>query len=147
MFSIKEVSNDLGITTQAIYNRKEELIEKSFLKQNEMGVFELTAGGYNYLKSIQLNKIRKRATSLKKERGQDLENIEKDIKVNVNESITKLYEKRIEELKESYEILLEEKEKQIECFKSLFLEEKNERIKLNEQYQEMLLNTAKNQEK
>lgn len=147
MFSIKEVANDLGITTQAIYNRKEELIEKSFLKQNEMGSFELSADGYNYLKSIRLNKIRKSTTSLKQERGKNLEDIEEDIKVSVNESITKLYEKRIEELKKSYEILLEEKEKQIECFKSLFLEEKNDRIKLNEQYQEMLLNIARNQEK
>ena len=49
MFLIKQVSNDLGITPQAIYKQKEELQKKGYMLKNSTNDWEITSDGYNYL--------------------------------------------------------------------------------------------------
>ena len=50
MFFIKQVANDLGITPQAIYKQKEDLIDKGYMLKTTTNDWEITAEGYNYLK-------------------------------------------------------------------------------------------------
>ena len=47
MFFIKQVANDLGITPQAIYKQKEDLIDKGYMLKTTTNDWEITAEGYN----------------------------------------------------------------------------------------------------
>ena len=49
MFSIKQVANNLQISTQAIYKQKEDLISKGYMEKNDKGMWEITDNGFNYL--------------------------------------------------------------------------------------------------
>ena len=57
MFLIKQVSSDLGITPQAIYKQKDDLMGKGYMFKNEANDWEITADGYNYLKEKLVSKI------------------------------------------------------------------------------------------
>ena len=46
MYKIKEIAIDLGITPQAIYNRKEDLIKQGYMKKNTENDWEITNDGY-----------------------------------------------------------------------------------------------------
>ena len=50
MYKIKEIAIDLGITPQAIYNRKEDLIKQDYMKKNTENDWEITNDGYEFLK-------------------------------------------------------------------------------------------------
>ena len=50
MFFIKQVAKDLGITPQAIYKQKEDLIDKGYMLKTTTNDWEITAEVYNYLK-------------------------------------------------------------------------------------------------
>lgn len=50
MYKIKEIAIDLGITPQAIYNRKEDLIKQGYMKKNTENDWEITNDGYEFLK-------------------------------------------------------------------------------------------------
>lgn len=49
MFSIKQVATNLGMSTQAIYKQKDELIEKGYMEKNSQGNWEINNTGFNYL--------------------------------------------------------------------------------------------------
>ena len=65
MFLIKQVSNDLGITPQAIYKQKEELQSKGYMIKNSSNDWEITSDGYNYLKEKQINRFKRNNIILK----------------------------------------------------------------------------------
>ncbi len=142
MFLIKEVSNDLGMTPQAIYKQKEELIQKGYMQKNTSGDLEITSEGYNYLKERRINRIKQKNASLKQDESKNVDNSINNSENSLNETIVNFYETRIEELKESYENQLREQKQQVEYFKNLYEEEKTERIKTNAQYQTYLIGTA-----
>lgn len=142
MFLIKEVSNDLGMTPQAIYKQKEELIQKGYMQKNTSGDLEITSEGYNYLKERRINRIKQKNASLKQDESKNVDKSINNSENGLNETIVNFYETRIEELKESYENQLREQKQQVEYFKSLYEEEKTERIKTNAQYQTYLIGTA-----
>ena len=142
MFLIKEVSNDLGMTPQAIYKQKEDLIQKGYMQKNISGDLEITSEGYNYLKERRINRIKQKNASLIQDEGQNTDNSVKNSESSLNETLVNFYETRIEELKQSYENQLKEQKQQVEYFKSLYEEEKSERIKTNAQYQTYLIGTA-----
>lgn len=108
MYKIKEIATDLGITPQAIYNRKEDLIKQGYMKKNAENDWEITNDGYELLKEKKKKRVKQKQTSLIQE-----ENLQKVIKI---------YEDRIEELKE-----------QVQFFKKLYEDEKLEKLKLLEQ--------------
>lgn len=147
MFLIKEVSNDLGMTPQAIYKQKEELIQKGYMQKNTSGDLEITSEGYNYLKERRINRIKQKNASLKQDESKNIDNSINNSENSLNETIVNFYETRIEELKESYENQLREQKQQVEYFKSLYEEEKTERIKTNAQYQTFLIGTAEDNKK
>lgn len=142
MFLIKQVSNDLGITPQAIYKQKEELQKKGYMLKNSTNDWEITSDGYNYLKEKQINRFKRNNVSLKEIDTKSFDFQEKEEKQGLNETLINFYETRLEEIKQSYENQLNEQKKQVEYFKNLYEEEKSERIKTNAQYQTYLLGTA-----
>ena len=142
MFLIKQVSNDLGITPQAIYKQKEELQKKGYMLKNSTNDWEITSDGYNYLKEKQINRFKRNNVSLKGVDTESFDSQDKEEKQGLNETLINFYETRLEEIKQSYENQLNEQKKQVEYFKNLYEEEKSERIKTNAQYQTYLLGTA-----
>lgn len=142
MFLIKEVSNDLGMTPQAIYKQKEELIQKGYMQKNSSGDLEITSEGYNYLKERRINRIKQKNAGLIQDESRNIDNSTKNNENSLNETLVNFYETRIEELKQSYENQLKEQKQQVEYFKNLYEEEKTERIKTNAQYQTYLIGTA-----
>lgn len=142
MFLIKQVSNDLGITPQAIYKQKEELQKKGYMLKNSTNDWEITSDGYNYLKEKQINRFKRNNISLKEVDTKSADFQGKGENNSLNETLINFYETRLEEIKQSYENQLNEQKKQVEYFKNLYEEEKSERIKTNAQYQTYLLGTA-----
>lgn len=142
MFLIKQVASDLGITPQAIYKQKEELIGKGYMSKNTSNDWEISSDGYNYLKERQINRFKRNNESLNKESEKVIENKEKTDIFSLNETLINFYETRIEELKKSYENQIIEQKQQVEYFKGLYEQEKSERIKTSAQYQTYLLGTA-----
>lgn len=108
MYKIKEIAIDLGITPQAIYNRKEDLIKQGYMKKNTENDWEITNDGYEFLKAKKKKRIKQKQSSLMQ--GENLQ------------VIIKNYEDRIEELKE-----------QVQYFKELYEDEKVEKSKLLDQ--------------
>ena len=108
MYRIKEIAIDLGITPQAIYNRKEDLIKQGYMKKNAENDWEITNDGYEFLKEKKKKRVKQKQSSLIQ--GENLQ------------LIIKNYEKRIEELKE-----------QVQYFKKLYEDEKVEKLKLLDQ--------------
>lgn len=142
MFLIKQVSNDLGITPQAIYKQKEELQSKGYMIKNSSNDWEITSDGYNYLKEKQINRFKRNNISLKENDIKSADLKGKEENNSLNETLINFYETRLEEIKQSYENQINEQKKQVEYFKNLYEEEKSERIKTNAQYQTYLLGTA-----
>lgn len=105
MYKIKEIATDLGITPQAIYNRKEDLIKQGYMKKNAENDWEITNDGYEFLREKKKKRVKQKQASLIQE-----ENLQKVIKI---------YEDRIKELKE-----------QVQYFKKLYEDEKDEKGKL-----------------
>ena len=105
MYKIKEIAIDLGITPQAIYNKKEDLVRQGYMKKNAENDWEITNDGYEFLKEKRKKRVKQKHSSLKKE-----ENLQ---------VIIKIYEERIEELKQ-----------QVQFFKRLYEEEKQENLNL-----------------
>lgn len=108
MYKIKEISIDLGITPQAIYNRKEDLIKQGYMRKNTDNDWEITNDGYEFLKEKKKKRVKQKQLSLMQ--GENLQ------------VIIKKYEDRIEELK-----------KQVQYFKKIYEDEKVEKLKLLEQ--------------
>ena len=91
MYKIKEIVIDLGITPQAIYNRKEDLIKQGYMKKNTENDWEITNDGYEFLKEKKKKRVKQKQSSLIQ--GENLQ------------VIIKNYEDRIEELKEQIQYL------------------------------------------
>lgn len=105
MYKIKEIAIDLGITPQAIYNRKEDLIKQGYMKKNTDNDWEITNDGYEFLREKKKKKVKQKQLSLIQ--GENLQ------------IIIKVYEDRIEELKN-----------QVLYFKKLYEDEKLYKSKL-----------------
>lgn len=147
MFLVKEVAKNLGITTQAIYKQREELERKGYMQTNSNGDLEITLEGFNYLQDKKSKQIKQQNNGLK-----DVAQKNTDKSINYDElglqtTLLNFYEKRIEELKESYEKQLQEQKQQVDYFKEQYEKEKEERIKTNAQYQTFLLGTAEDNKK
>jgi predicted ArsR family transcriptional regulator len=147
LFFVKQVAKDLGITPQAIYKQKEELIDKGYMIKTTTNDWEITAEGYNYLKEKQINRFKRKQVDLNEDESKNTENSANSEFFSLNETLKNFYETRLEEIKQSYENQLKEKNQQVEYFKTLYEEEKSERIKTAAQYQTYLLGTAEDNKK
>lgn len=147
LFTVKDVAKNLGITPQAIYKQAEELQAKGFMSKNEFNDWEITTSGFNYLKDRQANRMKRQVNKLSEDTSINTD-VSIDKKKNVGfETLQNFYEMRIKELKENYEAQLIEKVKQVDYFKNLYEEEREERKKTNAQYQTYLLGTSEDNKK
>lgn len=105
MYKIKEISVDLGITPQAIYNQKNNLIKKGYMLKNADNDWEITSDGYDFLKANRKKRIKQNQSTLIAE-----ENIQKAFKI---------YEERVNELLG-----------QVKYFKELYEHERAEKDKI-----------------
>ena len=121
MFLIKEVSKDLGMTPQAIYKQKEELLQKGYMQKNIVGDLEITSEGYNYLKEKRVNRIKQKDASLMQVENKSVDKSIKNSENSLESTLVNFYETRIEEIKQSYENQLKEQKQQVEYFKSLYV--------------------------
>lgn len=128
MFLIKQVAEDLGISTQAIYKQKIELLERGYMIKNSADDFELTNAGYEYLKEKRVNKIKRKAKKLNSDDSKSSDKSMINDKIWLHEKLTNMYEERIKEL-----------QKQVDYFKGLYENEKEERKAINDKYQNFLI--------
>lgn len=147
MFSVKEVSKNLGVSSQAIYNQKEKLISLGYMYKNSFGNWRINENGYNYLHDKTLNKFNKHVENKSLNNSFQNTNLsDKDVQdnsLNFNSTcLINLYENMIKEMKENYENQLQEQKQQIEYFKNLYEKEKAERIHVFSQYQTYMLGTS-----
>lgn len=147
MFLIKEVAKNLGITPQAIYKQREDLERKGYMLKNNVGDWEVTSEGYNYLKEKRINQAKQQNVTTKEVEQKNVEKSSENSVFGLNETLLNLYENRIKELKENYENQLNVQKQQVDYFKNLYEQEKEERIKTNAQYQTYLLGTAEDNKK
>lgn len=131
MFLIKQVAEDLGISTQAIYKQKAELLEKGYMIKNSADDYELTNAGYDYLKEKRVNKIKRKSKKLNTDNSKSSEKSMISDKIWLNEKLTNMYEERINEL-----------HKQVDYFKGLYENEKEERKAINDKYQNFLISLS-----
>lgn len=131
MFLIKQVAEDLGISTQAIYKQKAELLEKGYMIKNSADDYELTNAGYDYLKEKRVNKIKRKSKKLNTDNSKSSEKSMISDKIWLNEKLTNMYEERINEL-----------QKQVDYFKGLYENEKEERKAINDKYQNFLISLS-----
>lgn len=132
MFLIKQVAEDLGISTQAIYKQKVELLEKGYMIKNSADDYELTNAGYEYLKEKRVNKIKRKSKKLNSDDSKSSEKSMISDAIWLNEKLSNMYEERINEL-----------QKQVDYFKGLYENEKEERKAINDKYQNFLISLSK----
>lgn len=132
MFLIKQVAEDLGISTQAIYKQKAELLEKGYMIKNSADDYELTNEGYEYLKEKRVNKIKRKAKKLNSDNSKSNEKSMIIDTIWLNKKLTAMYEERINEL-----------QKQVDYFKGLYENEKEERKAITDKYQNFLISLFK----
>lgn len=114
---------------------------------NSFGKFEITNEGYNYLKDKQINQFNNRNSTCHSKQDENADIANKTNFNNYYSTLINLYEDRLNEMKENYEIQLKEQKQQVEYFKTLYESEKSERIKVVNQYNTYLLDTAENNNK
>lgn len=133
MWTIKEVANNLQISTQAIYKQRQELIDKGFMIKSDRGILEITDNGFNYLRDKKItymqqhtnqpiqpvvNNTDKEEVEQKKEKGETIDISSSDKVVNL----------LINQLKEQLQTVtnqLQEMTEQRDYFKLKFEEKDN----------------------
>lgn len=99
------------------------------------------------MKERRINKLKQKQADFKSAEAHSVDISNKNDITSLNETLTKFYENRINEIRESYENQLKEIQKQVEYFKNLYEEEKAERKKVSNQYNSYLLGTAADNKK
>ena len=122
-WSIKEVAEMLGITTQAIYKNKEFYIKQGYIEKDINGAYKITVAGYNYLSSHTRKKSEKEEAN--QEPSQD---IQKEYIEILKKQIEKL-ENELKETKANHIKELEQEQVRTAYFKELF-EQKDRQISL-----------------
>lgn len=120
-WSIKEIADILGITTQAIYKSKKEYLEKGYIeKDQETGTYKVTITGYNYL-------IGKRKHVDQEQQHQEHDgNIQADY-INTLKTRIEQLENELNTIKQTHKKELEQEQARTQYFMNLF-EQKDRQI-------------------
>ena len=62
MFTVKQVAQNLQMSTQAIYKQREELVSKGFMIKNNSNQWEITPNGFNYLQDKKITFMQQHTT-------------------------------------------------------------------------------------
>lgn len=120
LWSIKEVANMLGVTTQAIYKNKGLYIKQGYIEKDVNGVYKVNITGYNYL----LNHTKKKEDP--GETHQESQDIQTEYIENLKKQIEKL-ENELKETKTNHAKELEQERIRTAYFKELF-EQKDKQV-------------------
>jgi len=133
MFSIKQVAENLEMSTQAIYKQKNELISKGYMEKNSNGNWEISTEGFNYLKDKKINYMQQHNNQpmqpvanqpIKEESKEDKEeSINFDI--STNDKVVNLLLNHYKEQLQTVANQLQEMTEQRDYFKAKFEEKDN----------------------
>lgn len=133
MFTIKQVANNLQISTQAIYKQKQDLIDKGYMIKNTNNQWEITDNGFNYLQDKKImfmqqhttNNIQPVANQPIKEEEKATEEKATNIDIQTNDKVANLIINHYKEQLQTITNQLQEMTEQRNYFKAKF-EEKDE---------------------
>lgn len=133
MFTIKQVANNLQISTQAIYKQKQDLIDKGYMIKNNNNQWEITDNGFNYLQDKKImfmqqhttNNIQSVANQPMKEEEKEVKEEATNIDIQTNDKVANLIIKHYKEQLQTITNQLQEMTEQRNYFKAKF-EEKDE---------------------
>lgn len=133
MFSIKQVANNLGISTQAIYKQKQELIDKGYMEKNDQGNWEITDTGFNYLQDKKIAYMQQHTNqpiqpvANKEEETEDTKETETDttLDIQTNDKVANILINHYKTQLQTITNQLQEMTQQRDYFKAKFEEKDN----------------------
>lgn len=133
MFSIKQVATNLGMSTQAIYKQKDELIEKGYMEKNSQGNWEINNTGFNYLQDKKIAYMQQHTNQpiqpvtnqpIKEEQPEAEEKTEK-ADISIDDKVANLLLNHYKEQLQTITNQLQEMTEQRDYFKAKFEEKDN----------------------
>ena len=133
MFSIKQVATNLGMSTQAIYKQKDELIEKGYMEKNSQGNWEINNTGFNYLQDKKIAYMQQHTNQpiqpvtnqpIKEEQPEAEEKTEK-VDISIDDKVANLLLNHYKEQLQTITNQLQEMTEQRNYFKAKFEEKDN----------------------
>ena len=133
MFTIKQVANNLQMSTQAIYKQKQELMDKGFMIKNDKGQWEITDNGFNYLQDKKIlymqqhtnQPIQQVANNTDKEEVEQKKEKEETIDISSSDKVVNLLINQLKEQLQTVTNQLQEMTEQRDYFKLKFEEKDN----------------------
>ena len=133
MFTIKQVANNLQMSTQAIYKQKQELMDRGFMIKNDKGQWEITDNGFNYLQDKKIlymqqhtnQTIQQVVNSTDKEEVEQKKEKEETIDISSSDKVVNLLINQLKEQLQTVTNQLQEMTEQRDYFKLKFEEKHN----------------------
>lgn len=133
MFSIKQVADNLQMSTQAIYKQKDELIDKGYMEKNKQGNWEITDNGFNYLRDKKIAYMQQHTNQpIQPVANQEQEKAPKEeaeetpnIDISTNDKVANLIINHYKEQLQTVTNQLQEMTQQRDYFKAKFEEKDN----------------------
>lgn len=133
MFTIKQVANNLQMSTQAIYKQKQELMDRGFMIKNDKGQWEITDNGFNYLQDKKIlymqqhtnQPIQQVANNTDKEEVEQKKEKEETIDISSSDKVVNLLINQLKEQLQTVTNQLQEMTQQRDYFKLKFEEKDN----------------------
>jgi len=133
MFTIKQVANNLQMSTQAIYKQKQELMDRGFMIKNDKGQWEITDNGFNYLQDKKIlymqqhtnQPIQPVANSTDKEEVEQKKEKQETIDISSSDKVVNLLINQLKEQLQTVTNQLQEMTEQRDYFKLKFEEKDN----------------------
>ena len=133
MFTIKQVANNLQMSTQAIYKQKQELMDKGFMIKNDKGQWEITDNGFNYLQDKKIlymqqhtnQTIQQVVNSTDKEEVEQKKEKQGTIDISSSDKVVNLLINQLKEQLQTVTNQLQEMTQQRDYFKLKFEEKDN----------------------
>lgn len=130
MFTIKQVANNLQMSTQAIYKQKQELMDRGFMIKNDKGQWEITDNGFNYLQDKKIlymqqhtnQPIQQVANNTDKEEVEQKKEKEETIDISSSDKVVNLLINQLKEQLQTVTNQLQEMTEQRDYFKLKFEE-------------------------
>lgn len=133
MFTIKQVANNLQMSTQAIYKQKQELMDRGFMIKNDKGQWEITDNGFNYLQDKKIlymqqhtnQPIQPVANNTDKEEVEQKKEKQETIDISSSDKVVNLLINQLKEQLQTVTNQLQEMTEQRDYFKLKFEEKDN----------------------
>ena len=133
MFTVKQVAQNLQMSTQAIYKQREELISKGFMIKNNSNQWEITPNGFNYLQDKKITFMQQHTTEtiqpvanqVANEEEKEEAEKEQTIDISTNDKVANIIINHYKEQLQTVTNQLQEMTEQRNYFKAKFEEKDN----------------------